>query len=145
MMSWDYFFCVKGKGGEEENLYSIWVLEFGCKKHCAVFGIQIKLHVAILLQETQKYQMKATTEATTTWVLRNVTNMNINKIEGSKGNKWGVLTMFNPLGVMCIYVCTCMPTAHCNAHIYMHAVQTSAYHAELHSQTGLQGKSLPIE
>ena len=51
------------------------------------------------------------------------------------------------MGALCIYIHVCMhvPTAQRDVHIYMHAVQTSAYHAELHSQTRLWGKSLPIE
>ena len=36
---------------------------------------------------------------------------------------------FSPLGAMRIYICTRMPTAHHDVHIYMHAVQISAYRA----------------
>ena len=46
--------------------------------------------------------------------------------------------MINPLGAMRIYICMCVPTAHRDAHIYMHAVQTSTYRTELHSQTRLR-------
>ena len=38
---------------------------------------------------------------------------------------------------MSIHICTRALTAHRNEHIYMHTIQTSAYHAELQSQTGL--------
>ena len=38
-----------------------------------------------------------------------------------------------PLGAMYIYICTRAPTAHCDMCIYMHTIQTSAYHAELSS------------
>ena len=56
-----------------------------------------------------------------------------------------IFSLFNPLVTMRIYLSMCVPTAHCNEHMYMHAIQTSAYHTELQTQTRLQGKSLPIE
>ena len=34
---------------------------------------------------------------------------------------------FNPLGTMLIYICSHMPTAHRDAHIYMHALLTNAH------------------
>ena len=39
---------------------------------------------------------------------------------------------------MRIHICMHVPTAYRNAHIYMHAVQTSTYRTELHSQTRLR-------
>ena len=41
----------------------------------------------------------------------------------------------NPLAAMSIYIYTRTPTAHRDEHIYTHTVQTSAYRAELQSQT----------
>ena len=37
--------------------------------------------------------------------------------------------IINPLGAMLIYICTRMPTAHRDAHIYMHALLTNTYRA----------------
>ena len=37
------------------------------------------------------------------------------------------MTMFNPLGMMCIYVCTHVPTAHSNVHIYIYIYICTQY------------------
>ena len=49
-----------------------------------------------------------------------------------------LLTMRKTNRSMLIYICMRVPTAHRDAHIYMHTVQTSTYRAELHSQTRLR-------
>ena len=60
---------------------------------------------------------------------------------------WKQIENLNLTATVCLHV----PTAHHNAHIYiyiyiyMQVVLTSAYCAELPSQTRLQGKFLPIE
>ena len=56
-------------------------------------------------------------------------------------------SILNPLGAMCIYIYARarLPLTAMSIYIYMHTIQTSAYRAQLQSQTRLRGKSLPIE
>ena len=53
--------------------------------------------------------------------------------------------LLNPLGAMCIRICTRAPTAPHDVHIYICTQYKQVHRTELPSYTRLWGKSLPIE
>ena len=48
--------------------------------------------------------------------------MDFSKKGWRKGDIHRLTVQFNPLGAMCIYICTRAPTAHRDEHIYMHTI-----------------------